>query len=79
MVWLLGADQKPKAKELCGGASDPNNCLTMLMIKTRGGDKYDDKGVIRRSNYNHVTTGLYDLGCNEAVNLFVGLSRSTLM
>ena len=43
------------------------------MIETKGGDKYDDKGVIRCSNYKTATTGLYELGCVEAVNLLVGL------
>ena len=55
------------------GASDPNDCSTMLMIKTKGGDKYDDEGVIRRLNYKNATTGLYVLGCIEAVNSLVGL------
>ncbi len=45
----------------------------MLMIETKGGDKYDDEGVIRRLNYKNATTGLYELGCIEAVNLLVGL------
>jgi len=51
----------------------------MLMIKTKGGDKYDDKGVIRCSNYKNATIGLYELECVEAVNLLVGLIRSILM
>ncbi len=51
----------------------------MLMIETKGGDKYDDEGVIRHSNYKNATTGLYELGCIEAVNLLVGLIRSILM
>ncbi len=45
----------------------------MLMIETKGGDKYDDEGVIRCSNYKNVTIGLYELGFVEAVNLLVGL------
>ena len=49
------------------------------MIKTKGGDKYDDEGVIRCLNYKNATTGLYELGCIEAVNLLVGLIRSILM
>ncbi len=64
---------------MSGGASDPNNCSTMLIIKTKGGDKYDDKGVIRCSNYKNATIELYELGCVEAVNLLVGLIRSILM
>ena len=51
----------------------------MLMIETKGGDKYDDEGVIRCSNYKNATIGLYELGCVEAVNLLVGLIRSILM
>ncbi len=43
------------------------------MIETKGGDKYDDEGVIRCSNYKNATTGLYELGCVEADNLLVGL------
>ena len=39
---------------LSGGANDPNDCSTMLMIETKGGDKYDDKGVIRCSNYKNM-------------------------
>ena len=58
---------------MSGGASDPNDCSTMLMIETKGGDKYDDEGVIRCSNYKNATIGLYDLGCIEAVNLLVRL------
>ncbi len=58
---------------MSGGASDLNNCLTMLMIETKGGDKYDDKGVISCLNYKNATIGLYELGCIEAVNLLVGL------
>ena len=49
------------------------------MIETEGGDKYDDEGVIRCLNYKNATTGLYELGCVEAVNLLVGLIRSILM
>ena len=64
---------------MSGGASDPNDCSTMLMIETKGGDKYDDEGVIRCSNYKNATIGLYELGCIEAVNLLVGLIRSILM
>ena len=51
----------------------------MLMIKTEGGDKYDDEGVIRCLNYKNATTGLNDLGCIEAVNLLVGLIPSMLI
>ena len=51
----------------------------MLMIETKGGDKYDDKGVIRCSNYKNVPIGLYEQGCVEAGNLLVGLIRSILM
>jgi len=51
----------------------------MLMIETKGGDKYDDKGVIRCSNYKNATIGLYELGLVEAVNLLVGLIQSILM
>ncbi len=58
---------------MSGGASDLNDCLTMLLTETKGGDKYDDEGVIRHLNYKNVTTGLYELGCIEAVNLLVGL------
>ena len=58
---------------MSGGASDPNNSSTMLMIESKGGDKHDDEGVIRRSNYKNATTGLYGLGCIEAVILIVGL------
>ena len=61
------------------GASDPNDCLTMLMTETKGGDKYDDEGVIRCSNYKNAPIGLYEQGCVEAVNLLVGLIRSILM
>ena len=43
------------------------------------GDKYDDKGVIRCSNYKNATIGLYELGCVEVVNLLVGLIQSILM
>ena len=60
---------KTKGYELSCGASDPNDCLTMLMIETKGEGKYDDEGVIRCSNYKNATTGLYELGCIEAVNL----------
>ena len=49
------------------------------MIETKGGDKYDDEGVIRHLNYKNATTGLYELGCVEAVNLLVGLIQSILM
>ncbi len=45
----------------------------MLMIETKGGDKYDDDGVIRCSNYKNAPIGLYEQGCVEAVNLLVGL------
>ncbi len=58
---------------MSGGASDPNDCSTMLMIETKGGDKYDDEWVIRCSNYKNATTGMYELGCVEAANLLVGL------
>ena len=58
---------------MSGSASDPNDCSTMLMIKTKGGDKYDDEGVIRCLNYKNATTGLYELGCFEAVNILVRL------
>ena len=51
----------------------------MLMIETKGGDKYDDKGVIRCSNYKNAPIGLYEQGCVEAVNLLVGLIRLILM
>ena len=51
----------------------------MLMIETKGGDKYDDEGVIRCSNYKNAPIGLYEQGCVEAVNLLVGLIRSILM
>ncbi len=64
---------------MSGGASDPNNCSTMLMIETKGGDKYDDDGVIRCANYKNATIGLNELGFVEAVNLLVGLIRSILM
>ncbi len=70
---------KTKGYELSGSASYPNDCSTMLMIKIKGGDKYDDKGVIRHSNYKNATTGLYELGCIEAVNLLVGLIWLILM
>ena len=70
---------KTKGYELSGGASDLNNCLTILIIKTKGGDKYDDEGVIRCSNYKNATTGLSELGWIEAVNLLVGLIQSILM
>ena len=56
---------------MSGGASDPNKCSTILMIETKGGDKYDDEGMIRCSNYKNAAIGLYELGCVEAVNLFV--------
>ena len=59
--------------ELSGGASDPNDCSTMLMIETKAWDKYDEEGVIRCSNYKNATIGLYEQGCVEAVNLLVGL------
>ena len=58
---------------MSGGAGDPNDCSTMLMIETKGGDKYDDKGVIRHSNYKNATTGWYELGCIVVVNLIAGL------
>ena len=45
---------KTKSHELSGGASDPNNCSTMLMIETKGGGKYIDEGVIRCSNYKNM-------------------------
>ena len=64
---------KTKNNELSGGASDPNTCLTMLLIKIKGVDKYDDEGVIRCSNSKNVTTGLHELGCVDAVILIVGL------
>ncbi len=64
---------------MSGGASDPKDCLATLMIETKGGDKYDDEGVIRCSNYKNATIGLYELGCVEAVSLLVGLIRSILM
>ena len=64
---------------MSGGASYPNDCSTMLMIETKGGDKYDDEGVIRCSNYKNAPIGLYEQGCLEAVNLLVGLIRSILM
>ncbi len=52
----------------------------MLLIETTGGgDKYDDEGVIRCSNYKNATIGLYELGCVEAVNLLVGLIQLILM
>ncbi len=54
-------------KQLSVNANDPNNCSTMLMIETKGGDKYDDEGVIRHLNYKNATTGLYELGCIDAV------------
>ena len=49
------------------------------MIEIKGGDKYDDKGVIRCSNYKNATIGLYEQGCIEAANLLVGLIRSIIM
>ena len=64
---------------MSGGASYPNDCSTMLMIKTKGGEKYDDEGVIRCSNYKNAPIGLYEQRCIEAVNLLVGLIRSILM
>ena len=70
---------KTKGYELSGGASDPNNCLTMLLIETKGGDKYDDEGLIRCSNYKNGTTGLYELGCIGAVILIVRLIWIILM
>ncbi len=51
----------------------------MLMIETKVGDKYDDEGVIRCSNYKNATTGLYELGCVEVGNLLVGLIQLILM
>ena len=77
-VCYLGADRKQKAIEnipartkLSVSASDPTNCLTMLLIETKGGD-FADEGVIRRSNYKNMTTGLYELGCGSS-QLIVGL------
>ncbi len=64
---------------MSGSASDPNNCLTIRLIETKGGDKYDDEGVIRCSNYKNAPIGLYEQGCIEAVNLLVGLIQSILM
>ena len=54
-----------------GGTSDLNNRLTMLLMETKGGDKYDDEWMIRGSNYKDATTGLYELGFIEAIILIV--------
>ncbi len=40
----------------------------MLLIETKGGSKYNDKGVMGHSNYKNVTTGWYELGCVEEEN-----------
>ena len=60
---------------MSGDASYPNDCSTMLMIETKGGDKYDDEGLIRCSNYKNMRP----LDCMSKGALRQLIIRSNLM